>query len=515
MKPLFFISYWRMIVIVVFCLGWTAGAAFSQVDPWLEADVQRPSGEDVAAQRRVRQAQLRDPLRATWHFAMPEGYSWFPFDPNGAIFKDGVYHLWYIFPGEAGAHWGHLSSIDLFHWRWHAEDLRPDDQGPENNIDSGNAFLAKDGKVVISYHGGGTKGNCVTSSSDPNLDHWTKSPNNPITEPGWDPCMWLQDDTYYMISGGNPPLLFSGKDYDKELTNHGEFLAHNMPDVADFEDVSCPDFFQIGDKWVLQCISHQCGARYYIGSWNGKKFTPESHHRLNWPGGTCFAPESLVDDHNRRIAWYWIIDRKIGSTFGVMSMPRVLELAEDGRSLKITPAEEIERLKIRPKSIDAFKIAGGKEITLENIAGNSLELDLTIAPQDARRFGVKLLCSTDGREQTPVTFDLDSKTITIEFDPTSLERPDYYQYCVHSPVKPNPKVDRQEVPFVLDPDEEIRARIFIDKSVIEIFINDRLCISQIVYPTLEDSVGIRLFSDDAEIQIRQCRSWDIFPANSW
>ena len=47
-------------------------------------------------------------------------------------------------------------------------------------------------------------------------------------------------------------------------------MAFDMPDVDDFEDISCPDFFKLDDKWVLVCISHIRGARYYIGKWDGK-----------------------------------------------------------------------------------------------------------------------------------------------------------------------------------------------------------------------------------------------------
>jgi sucrose-6-phosphate hydrolase SacC (GH32 family) len=167
----------------------------AQIDPWLTSDIERPSKEDVEAQRRVRWAQLQDPQRPVWHFTAPEDSSWIPFDPNGAIYKDGVYHLWYLYWGQSGLSWAHVSSIDLFHWRWHREELRPDDRSPEKSMDSGNAFLAKDGKVVISYHGGETAGNCVAYSDDPELEQWTKSGNNPITDPGWDPHMWYEGDT--------------------------------------------------------------------------------------------------------------------------------------------------------------------------------------------------------------------------------------------------------------------------------------------------------------------------------
>ena len=168
--------------------------------------------------------------------------------------------------------------------------------------------------------------------------------------------MWLEGDTYYQISGGtpvstgkpNPPVLYTGDSYDKPLKKTGNFMAFDMPDVDDFEDISCPDFFKMDDKWVLVCISHMRGARYYIGKWDGKQFTPESHHRMNWPGGTFFAPETLLDDKGRRILWAWVLDRKSGVSSGTMSMPRVLTLSKDKLSLNIEPPKEIKDLRYEP-----------------------------------------------------------------------------------------------------------------------------------------------------------------------
>ena len=285
---------------------------------------------DISSARKIRAAELNDPIRPVWHLTIAEGTG-MPFDPNGAIFKDGIYHLWYLYQFNNNHHWQHLSSIDLFHWRWHSNDLMPHDGDPDVGIFSGNAFTARDGKVVIAFHGLGTDGNCVAFSSDSQLDTWTKSKNNPVAKPGWDPHMWLEGETYYMISGGtpvstgkpNPPVLYTGDSYDKPLKNNGNFMAFDMPDVDDFEDISCPDFFKMDDKWVLVCISHIRGARYYIGKWDGKIFTPESHHRMNLAAEELsFAPETLLDDKGRRILWAWVLDRKSGVSSGTMSMPQ-------------------------------------------------------------------------------------------------------------------------------------------------------------------------------------------------
>ena len=80
---------------------------------------------------------LSDPSRPGYHFVIPEGLG-MPFDPNGAIYWKGRYHLFYIFQdkrsGRRDHHWGHVSSTDLFHWRHHPTGL-------VSGMFSGNCFI--------------------------------------------------------------------------------------------------------------------------------------------------------------------------------------------------------------------------------------------------------------------------------------------------------------------------------------------------------------------------------------
>ena len=475
---------------------------------------------DVEAARRVRRADLNDAIRPAWHLTIPEGTG-MPFDPNGAIYKDGVYHLWYLYQAEAGHHWQHLSSIDLFHWRWHANDLQHHPGDPDEGIFSGNAFTAKDGKVVIAYHGLGTGGNCVAYSSDSTLEVWQKPKANPVAKPGWDPHMWLQDNTYYMISGGepvstgipNPPSLYSGQNYTEPMQRVGKFMAADLPGVDDFEDISCPDFFKLGDKWVLVCISHTRGARYYIGESDGKQFKPEVHHRMNWPGGTFFAPETLVDSKGRRILWAWVLDRKSGVSSGTMSMPRVISLAADKRSLVIEPPREVEALRYQPTEEKPFTIPAGQSVTLKQVAGNSLELDMVIGPGNARRFGFKAFCSGDGKEQTPVIIDLEKNTLQIDMRKSSLDGPEYHEFLMVR--ESNRNIEVQEAPLELKKGEPVHIRAFLDKSILEVFVNGRQCITQVIYPSLKDAIGIQLFAEDAPIRALSVKAWKLFPAMQW
>ena len=255
------------------------------------------------AARDLRERLLSDPHRPGYHFVMPEGIA-SPFDPNGAIYWKGRYHLFYIFQDDRSGikmdHWGHISSTDLFHWRHHPTDLL-------DGMYSGNCFVNSDGVPTICYHQKG-QGNAMAVALDDELNVWKKLDTNPITPEtqegdehhgkyrSWDPHGWLEDDTYYAIFGGQRPAVAKAPTLGGEWRYVGDLFAHGVEGVSLEEDVSCPDLFKLGDKDVLLCISHDLGCRYYLGEWKDEQFYPESHEKMSWVDHSFFAPESLIDD---------------------------------------------------------------------------------------------------------------------------------------------------------------------------------------------------------------------------
>jgi beta-fructofuranosidase len=493
----------------------------------------------ITAQRQLRERLLADSHRPTWHFVSPEGHC-MPFDPNGAIYWHGRYHLCYIFQDPAlpsGGHcWGHASSHDLIHWRWHTPALVPAPDDVDRGIFSGNCFVNTDGQATMLYHGVDA-GNCIATCAEPGLDHWTKLPSNPIIpnpKPGspeaqlynsWDPHGWREGDTHYAVFGGNPwagntggctpPGLFKARTLDR-WAFVGPFMAHDLPGVQPFEDVSCPDFFPMGDKHVLVCISHACGARYYVGRWEKEQFHPEVHRRMNWPGGTCFAPESLLDDRGRRILWTWALEQRPkeqAAWGGTMTLPRVLSLAPD-HTLFIDPVEELQQLRTHPREHRGLRVRAGAPVTLADVRGDSFELDLTIRPGAARRFGIKVRCAPGGAEETVILCDRDAGRLCIDVAKASLA-PDivYRTYCMKDGE--NPPVTVQAAPFELASGEDLHLRVFLDRSILEVFANRRQCMTQRLYPTRADSLGVELFSLDGEVEVVALKAWNMAPANPW
>lgn len=479
----------------------------------------------VTAQRRLREKLLSDPHRPTYHFVTPEGRC-MPFDGNGAIFWNDKYHLCYIFQDDRGHCWGHASSKDLLHWRWHSPALFPAPGDVDRGIFSGNCFVNKKGEATILYHGVGA-GNCIATSGGPDLENWTKLSTNPIIPipkrggpeeklyRSWDPHGWLEGDIYYAIFGGAKATLFKADKLDK-WKYVGPFLTKNMPGVDDFEDISCPDFFKLGDRYMLLCISHARGCRYYLGQWKNEQFTPQLHERMNWPGGTCFAPESLLDDKGRRIMWAWVLDRRPRNEYGwsgTMTLPRVLSLHEDG-TLKIEPVEELKRLRMHASRYERITVADGfSPVILKDVRGDCLELDLTIKPGNAKRFGIKLRCSPDGAEQTVIECDPSAKHLKIDVKKSSLDQVKYFTFCMKGGN--NPQVTEQIAPFQLKKDEKLRLRIFLDRSILEVFANARQCVTQRIYPTRKDSTSVVLFSEDGSVEFESIQAWQMAPTNHW
>ena len=75
-------------------------------------------------------------------------------DPNGFIYYEGKYHLFYQYfpyaPEWGTMHWGHAVSEDLIHWEHLGVALFPTKRYDQNGVFSGSA-LEKDGKLYLYY----------------------------------------------------------------------------------------------------------------------------------------------------------------------------------------------------------------------------------------------------------------------------------------------------------------------------------------------------------------------------
>jgi beta-fructofuranosidase len=500
--------------------------------------------------RALREHFLRDPHRPGYHFVVPEG-THAPVDPNGALYWNGRYHVCYIFQHEGKHYWGHASSVDLLHWRHHAPALCPG-EGDEG-IFSGGAFVDQNGVATITYWRlGKPDGIAIATSTDPQLDRWTKSPHNPVlpsTGFGWaevpapdgstavvgtaDPsAIWWKDGRYYLLTGNLPVILDWGQkrnlpeymgdtlylfvsDDLAHWTYLHKFYESRREWTKDFEDDMCPDFFPLpasadggpaSDRHMILFISHTLGCQYYTGRYENDRFTPETHGRMTWVDNAYFAPESLVDGQGRRIMWTWVFDqrdkdaREASGWSGEMSLPRVLWLGEDN-TLRMRPAQELERLRYNPRRVENLAVQSGAALPLAGMGGNSYELDCEIAPGEATQCGLKVCCSPGGEEETLIAYDVAQQALQIDTRKSSSNG--------------QGKQLVESAPLTLRPGEPLRLRVFVDKSIVEVYANDRQAVVRRIYPSREDSAGIALIANGAAVNVPWVQFYEMMPSNPY
>ena len=478
--------------------------------------------EAVRIARDFRQRLMADPTRPTYHLVNSEGdgdrnYS---ADPNFFVYWKGQYHFGYMNKGDEYA-FGHYTSTNLVHWR-----RRGDCGLGSGGCGTGGTIITQDGKKVIFVGKFGGRASYI-ESSDENLEEWSEPIDIDVPPEAlaadywifWDPDAWVEGDYYYVYSGshaGHPfdsrpgsgswykePTLMRSKDF-KNWEFLGKFMSKDLPGL-DRQDFSCTDFFKLGHKQMKLLISHSWGARYYLGEWKDNKFTPDFHAKMSWSWNSdnkpvYWAPMTYLTPDGRRVIMT-LLRAKLGNTLwsATFSLPWELSLA-DGGVLRIKPVRELECLRYRQMVESNMTVKAGKAYRLEEISGDTIELDFTIKPTQAVAFGVKVLCDKGNKNGLNIFYSVREKRISVR-DEKGVKDPDANNRAY------------ADAPFELKEEEDLNLRIFIDRSLVEIFINDRQAIVQMHLHKPED-VGICLHSEGGNLEA-EVISWKMAASNQW
>ncbi len=504
----------------------------------------------VQSTRLFREKLLEDPYRPGYHFCVPEDNGR-PGDANGCFYANGRYHLMYLYSRSGvGFCWGHVSSKDLIHWRHHPDAIGPGD-GDEGCF-SGGAFVDDDGTAYLSYWMlWGEKGIGLAKSRDPHFDRWHKLAANPVikstewgitetTDKDGNPLIygsadptniWKKDGKYYILTGnllvlnkygrqpdspaamrGDRLYLLESKDLEK-WQYKGVFYTRNPAWTEDSEDNMCPSFLPLpsspdggpaSGKYLLLFISHNKGCQYYVGDYDTENdtFHPDNHGRMSWVDNTYFAPEALVDDQGRQIMWAWLTDNPEGEEAkgwsGVFGLPRSLWLGEDG-TLRMCPVKELAMLRCNELTWTDLALSDGDTRLLDGVVGDSCELEISIDSATAQQVGVKVRASADGEEETLLYYNRDTRKLC--FDST------------HSGI--DGRRTLEEAPLPLSDGERLTLRVFVDKSVVEVYANNRQAICRRVYPGRRDSLQVQLFSRGGDAQFSTVKAWEMMPSNPY
>jgi beta-fructofuranosidase len=467
---------------------------FANTLPEQEAELQTNPLMLRFAQSRSKLA--KDKHRPAYHFISPESTL---NDPNGLCFWQGRWHLFYQAypPEDTRQHWGHTVSDDLVHWRDLPYAIYP---GIERMCFSGSTVV--EDKQVVAFYPGVDAGMMVAISRDPLLLNWEKLPGNPVFQPARDSCIWKQGNTYLGLLGGGR-LLSSTNLVNWNLANPN-FISGSWP----IDDGNCPNFVPIGDKHILLLFSHARGGQYLLGDYHpgDRKFAPYNHGRFNHglvaPAGV-HAPSAASDGQGGVINILNLNEGKTPKGWDhIFSLAQRLTLASDKR-LRIEPVDAVDSLRGDGQHIGQTALPANQEIVLDAIKGDTLELDVEIDPLTAPWVQLNVFRSPNAEEQTTITFYNYDRHVNPWFHRRSVISLDGSRSSTLPDVLARPP----ETAEFERGREPLRLRVFLDRSVVEVFVNEKLYLAMRVYPGRPDSLGVSLRAQGQGAVLKRLDAW--------
>lgn len=424
----------------------------------------------------------KEQSRPQFHFSSRRGWN---NDPNGLIYYEGEYHLFYQhnpYEREWGnMHWGHAVSKDLIHWKELPVALYPDEHGTMFSgsaiIDYNNTAGFNKGKTpamvaIYTADNPDKQIQCIAYSLDKGRT-WTKYKGNPVidSKEKWnskdtrDPKVFWYDSTNKWVMVLN------------ERNGHSIYTSTNLKDWTYESHITgfweCPELFELpvdnnpaNKKWVMYGAS----GTYMIGTFDGKKFIPESgkHYYTRGSGYAAQTYNNIPDSDGRRIQISWGRIPSPGMPFNMlMLLPTQLTLREtkEGVRLFSFPVKEIDLL---TDSCEKRENLNAEQATeLINKFDNKLPLRVKLSLSLSHATGAGL----DLNGQSLLNYDLNFNTINgIFYSPENMTS------------------------------MEISADIFIDKTSVEVFIDGGAYSYSFERKTIDDKKGFNFWGNNISIK---------------
>ena len=235
-----------------------------------------------------------------------------------------------------------------------------------------------------------------------------------------------------------------------------------------------------------------------------------AHDKFNFgPHAPCgvHAPSATPDGDGNLIVLFNMNPGKPTERWNqIMTLPRKLTLLGE-EDLRTEPAGDVESLRRGHVHIDGMTLPANQDVVLDTVQGNAVEIVAEIDPKNAPMVELDVLRSSNKEEVTRIMFfrnrgyrnrilQTQDSVLTIDSSCSSI-LPDV--------VTRAPETGS----LLLDEDENLHLRVFIDKSVVEVFVNGKQCVALRVYPGCEDSVGVSLRSQGQDSELISLDAWQM------
>lgn len=284
------------------------------------------------------------------------------------------------------------------------------------------------------------------------------------------------------------------------------------------DDGACPYFWPIGDRYILLHFSHMSGAHYLLGDYDKArdKFVATAGGRFTFgafcPGGV-HAPSATPDGRGGVIVIFNVNNAKPTPGWDqIMSLPRRLTLIGKNE-LGMEPAGDLASLRGAHRQLAETPLPANREVVLDGVQGNALEIVAEIDPKKSPMIELNVLRSPGREEFTRIAFfkgrgyqgwdrlkdwnkwfDTCDSLVTLDTGYSS-ELPDVTSRAPET------------APVWLAPEAPLKLRVFIDKSVVEVFVNGRQCVAARAYPGRADSLGVSLRAQGSDAVLKQLDAW--------
>lgn len=432
-------------------------------------------------------------------------------DPNGLVYKDGVYHMYYQHNpyGCKGGnlHWGHASSRNLVDWEHHDIVLYRDTLGHafsgSSVVDHDNRAGFGKGAIVAFYTAHVNKRSpeevqCIAYSNDGGMT-FTKYEGNPVIVPHdglndfRDPkVFWYEpEEKWVMALAAYYELRFYSSKNLKDWEYTGCFGKGYGSQPSQFE---CPDLLKLpvdggknGEKWLLILNVSPGGlfggsaTQYFIGEFDGETFhcdTPQYVSKWLDYGKDHYAAVTFANTGDRAVSMAWMSNWRYGALVptkqfrGAMALPRELKLfSVDGDVYASSaPVSEVAALWKKGKSIPDFDVESNSAKHLDISAYPVFHTSFNLTPSSQSETVLKL--SNDAGENVKIIFDSEKVYVDRSESGLMTDHKHFADVIVSAPLSLCESKDGYDVD------------IYIDVASMELFVDGgRVAMTNILFPT--------------------------------
>lgn len=450
-------------------------------------------------------------------------------ETHGITYSGGKYHVFFQKnangPYMSRLHWGHITSENLYDWTEEPIALAPGESYDMKGCWSGCVFTDEEitGSLPNAIYTGVDyeKAYIVQAApTDESLLTWEKKgviingrPDG-LSDDFRDPYFFRNGNDAYIIvgtakNGIGATTLHKYNPATQTWSNDGKIFFAGTSEAEHGTFWEMPNVTKMNNgKWLFTCTPQRTNKGVHTLYWTGEiqadgTFKPDTQafsdlELVNGYGYGLLSPSIYTKD-GKTVLIGIVPDLlptsencKLGWAHNY-SLPREISLDENNQLVQ-KPFEGLKELRSQEGySAKSLNLDGVK--TIEGIGGRQFEVkgEFTVGNVP---FGFNIFKNAAGKAS--ITYLPASNKLEVNF------------------MKLNRKVNdanifggvySAELPEAVEPGSKLTIDVWVDGSILDLFVNDKWATSIRVYPTDSDADGVEVFADGGNVNVNSVEGW--------